>query len=78
MKLADLKVGDTVTRLLCGKIPMTLKVTAITEDKIICGPWEFSRDLGVEIDEDLGWTGKPDAEGNVNSGSYLQHDGVNV
>jgi len=46
-----LKIGDKVTRMLCGTIPMDLKVTDITEDKIICGAWEFDKTTGVEIDD---------------------------
>ena len=34
---------------------MSLKVTALTQDRIICGCWEFSRRNGAEIDEDIGW-----------------------
>lgn len=52
----SIKEGDTVTRMLAGLIPMELKVTEITEDRIICGPWEFDRDLGVEIDKDIPMT----------------------
>lgn len=53
-KFRDIKTGDTVTRLLAGVIPMELRVTAVTEDRIICGGgWEFSRDTGVEIDKEI-------------------------
>ena len=34
---------------------MRLKVTQLTADRIICGGWEFDRQSGAEIDEDLGW-----------------------
>ena len=44
---------------------MPLKVTDITETRIICGPWEFSRETGGEIDEELGWDG-------INTGSLLK------
>ena len=33
---------------------MRLKVTQLTADRIICGAWEFDRQTGAEIDEDLG------------------------
>jgi len=56
-KLAQLKVGDTVTRLLAGSLPVELIVSEITEDKICCGPWEFHPQTGGEIDEELGWDG---------------------
>lgn len=46
-----LKVGDKVTRMLCGSIPMVLRVTDITEDRIICGAWEFDKITGFEIDD---------------------------
>ena len=35
--------------------PLRLKVTLVTADRIICaGDWEFDRQTGAEIDEDLG------------------------
>jgi hypothetical protein len=52
-----LKVGDVVTRLLAGIIPMQLKVTEITENEIVCGAWKFHPATGGEIDEDLDWDG---------------------
>jgi len=69
----DVKVGDTVTRILGGQ-PMPLTVTEVTEDRIICNPfgwdrgWEFDRSTGIEIDEDLGWG--PPGIGRV-VGTYL-------
>lgn len=51
----DIKVDDIITRMLAGVIPMDLKVSEVTEDLIICGPWKFSKKNGAEIDEDLGW-----------------------
>lgn len=62
----SIKVGDTVTRILAGEIRMPLKVTAITETRIICGPWEFDKNTGGEIDEDLGW------DGIIHTGSVLE------
>jgi hypothetical protein len=62
-------VGDKVTRMMGGSIPMELTVTAVTEDRIICGPWEFDKRTGAEIDEDFGW-------GPGFSGSYIQVPGV--
>ena len=55
-ELANLKVGDTVTRMLGGSIPMELVISRI-DDVIECGPWTFNKDTGLEIDEDLGWDG---------------------
>ena len=55
-KLAEIAVGDFVLRWFGGiPKPMRLKVTQLTADRIICGAWEFDRQTGAEIDEDLGW-----------------------
>jgi len=55
-KLAEIAVGDFVLRWFGGlPKPMPLKVTQLTADRIICGAWEFDRQTGAEIDEDLGW-----------------------
>jgi hypothetical protein len=62
--LAGLKVGDPVHRFL-GPIPMPLQVSRVTETRIHCGPWEFDRATGAEIDEDLGW-------GPALTGSYIR------
>ena len=53
MSFRHVKVGDIVTRMLVGTIPMRLKVTEISDDRIKCGEWEFDRDTGFEIDEDI-------------------------
>lgn len=53
--LHEIEVGDTVERMLGGEVPMKLKVTGVTHNRIYCGPWEFSRKTGAEIDEELGW-----------------------
>lgn len=53
-----LKVGDTVTRLIAGSIPMKLVVTDVDERFVYCGGpggWKFDRDSGHEVDEELGW-----------------------
>lgn len=56
------KVGDTVTRMLSGTIPMQLRVTKVDDDLIHCGSedfavqgWTFDRQTGAEVDEDLKW-----------------------
>lgn len=55
------KVGDTVTRLLGGQLPMKLKVDKVEGDLIYCyasGPedaWTFDRATGAEVDLDLRW-----------------------
>ena len=51
----DAAPGDTITRMLAGSIQMELKVTEVTDTKIICGAWEFDRATGAEIDDDLEW-----------------------
>jgi len=61
-----LKVGDKVIRVFCG-IEMPLTVTAISEDCILCGDWEFDPITGAEIDECLGWGSPP-----LMTGSFLK------
>lgn len=48
-----MRIGDEVTRMLAGVIPMQLKITDITPERIICGPWEFDKQTGNEIDDDI-------------------------
>jgi hypothetical protein len=48
-----LKVGDTVTRMLAGVVPMTLKVTKVEDGLIHCGNWTFDPETGAEIDHEL-------------------------
>lgn len=55
MKLEGIAVGDEVIRLLGGEIPMPLKVDKVTDTLVVCGPWEFDKTTGAEIDEELGW-----------------------
>jgi hypothetical protein len=52
------KVGDRVTRLLAGSIPMRLVVTHVDDRFIYCGGpggWKFDLDTGDEVDEEIGW-----------------------
>lgn len=56
MTFEHVKEGDTVTRLICGFLPMELKVTKVDEKLIHCGDWTFDKVTGAEVDEDLGWT----------------------
>jgi hypothetical protein len=53
-KFHHVKVGDSVTRMLAGTIPMPLKVTEVSETLITCGWWQFDRETGVEEDPELG------------------------
>lgn len=59
----DVKVGAVVTRMLAGTIPMRLTVSEVTNDRIICGDWEFDKATGAEIDEYLGWGTPPSMTG---------------
>ena len=52
-QLTKVKPGDTVVRWFYG-LPMRLLVTEVTTHRIICGPREFCRLSGAEIDEGLG------------------------
>ena len=69
MSFKDIKVGDLVIRLLAGKVPHKLKVTAVDDDLIVCGAWTFDRETGVEEDDELGWGRKHGI-----SGSYLTRE----
>ena len=61
VKLNDVHVGDTLTRMLGGTIPMQLKVTRESEKFVYCATpdgadeWTFERDSGVEYDPELRW-----------------------
>lgn len=68
-----MKVGDKVTRMLAGTIPMELTITAMTEDRIICGDWEFDLKTGAEIDEELGWGPPPKF---AMTGSFIKMPGI--
>jgi hypothetical protein len=63
------KVGDVVLRYLADtNTPMKLEITAIEDDKIICGGWTFDGETGWEIDDYLDWGPPP-----KKSGSYIYH-----
>lgn len=51
MKPVSVEVGDTVARYLCGTVPMKLKVTEVTEERITCGAWDFDPKTGCELDD---------------------------
>jgi hypothetical protein len=45
-----LKPGDTVTRLVGGRVPIDVKVSEVTLDKIVIeGGWEFDRTTGHDL-----------------------------
>lgn len=58
-------VGHFAIRNMAG-IEMHLRITEVSETRIICGPWEFDRATGAEIDEELGWG--PSGTGSVLTG----------
>jgi len=72
----DVKEGDTVIRMLGGKIPMELIVGRVDDTFIytkspdgkvkLSEGWKFRRDNGAEVDADLGW------DGITKTGSYLK------
>lgn len=49
----SIKPGDIIERMLAFSIPMNLRVTSVIGNIITCGHWEFERDTGLEIDEDI-------------------------
>lgn len=60
--MAELKVGDKVTRLLsAAKVPMVQTITNVTDTEYWTGVpgvddhWTFDKATLVEIDHDLGW-----------------------
>ncbi len=55
---SQLKVGDPVIRMMAGTLPMDLKVSKVSDTIIYCGPWEFDKTTGGEIDSYFGWDGK--------------------
>ena len=61
VKLNDVHVGDTLTRMLGGTVPMQLRVTRESEKFVYCATpdgtdeWTFERDSGVEYDPGLRW-----------------------
>lgn len=73
-EIKEIKIGDMITRWLAGTIEMQLRVTDITEDRIICGNnggWEFDKKTGAEIDDDLGWGPPPKM-----TGSFIKIPGI--
>ena len=51
-----IKVGDKITRMLAGGVPMMECTVSEIDDKFIhCGAWKFDKKTGAEVDEYLGW-----------------------
>jgi hypothetical protein len=73
-----MKVGDKVTRLLAGTIPMELTITRLTDDRVICGEdgWQFDRKTGAEIDDELGWGPPTPEEPGKMTGSFIKMPGI--
>lgn len=58
VSLLEVKPGDQVGREYGpegDRRVMWLTVTEVTESTIFCNRWEFDRETGAEIDEDLQW-----------------------
>ena len=55
MNLKNIIAGDMVRRNMLG-VELPLIVSAVTKDKIICGPWEFCRETGDEIDAEMSYS----------------------
>jgi len=54
--LSGLEPGALAIRWLGGCCMMQVKVTEVTPETILCGPFRFSRLTGAELDPALGWT----------------------
>lgn len=50
--LLKIKKGDVIERMLGFCIPIYIIVQEVTENRIKC-IWEFDRETGLEVDEDL-------------------------
>lgn len=47
----DLKVGETVTRMLGGRIPLLMIVVKVTEEKIYCGVAREGIEIGMTVND---------------------------
>lgn len=56
-RLRELRPGDRVEVCVSpeGRAVMTLAVTDVTADSVVCGPWTYDLDTSMEVDEELGW-----------------------
>lgn len=75
----DVPVGEIVTRMLAGSVPMQLRISRVTETSLFCKPpdapdfpdeWEFDKATGAEIDDYLQWGPKFGR-----TGSFLKKEG---
>ena len=51
--LQAIKPGDIIERMLAFAIPVPLEVGEVTDNVIKAGYWEFDRNTGLEIDDDI-------------------------
>lgn len=51
MKPIRVEVGDVVNRYMHESLLMQLTVTEVTEERIVCGDWEFDPKTGCELDD---------------------------
>lgn len=76
----EIKIGDELTRMLGGRVPIKVEVSRLTEEFIFVKPvdktnfkeiegvdidWRFNRQTGMEVEPTIGW------DGETKSGSYL-------
>lgn len=52
-KVKAIKVGDVIERMLAFVVPMYLIVSKVENGMIETGPWTFSAETGLEVDEDI-------------------------
>jgi hypothetical protein len=68
---AVVAVGDIVQRSFGSGKAMGLVVSEVDDKFIHCGGWKFDRDLGYEVDEEIGWGVKME-DGSISpTGSFL-------
>ena len=53
------KVGDKVTRMLGGSIPINMVIDKIEDGIITASLWTFDEETGAEVDEYLDWGPPP-------------------
>jgi hypothetical protein len=49
----SIKVGDVIVRMIAFCLPDQLIVNEVTANRIKAGLWEFDRNTGIEIDEEI-------------------------
>lgn len=51
--LQAIKPGDIIERMLAFAIPVALEVNEVTDDVIKASHWDFDRNTGLEIDDEI-------------------------